>query len=187
MASLNIWRRHSWVKCTQLEHFLLGAFCWNEKGAGLDACGALLYVNRYAAGTSDRNEQAEPLSPRHAKQLQTMDEVSNTCMSQQASLWPVHNTKKQKSVELDAALAPELPVYDHIVIVLEENKEFHQILGGPSKVAYLQSSPPRERCSSTFYGEEQHSQGNYFWGFFGSNTTAAVGANRSCAAASPRS
>jgi hypothetical protein len=56
-------------------------FCWNEKGAGLDACGALLYVDRYAAGTSDRNEQAEPLTPRHAKQLQTMDEVSNTCMS----------------------------------------------------------------------------------------------------------
>ena len=37
------------------------------------------------------------------------------------------------------------------------------------------------------YGDEHHSQGNYFWPFSGSNTTAAVGANRSCGAASPRS
>ena len=37
------------------------------------------------------------------------------------------------------------------------------------------------------YGEEHHSQGNYFWLFSGSNTRAAVGANRSCGAASPRS
>ena len=58
--------------------------------------------------------------------------------------------QKAKSVELDAALAPELPVYDHIVIVLEENKEFHQILGGPSNAAYLQSSPPRERIRAHF-------------------------------------
>lgn len=43
------------------------------------------------------------------------------------------------------------------------------------------------RAVFAFYGEEQHSQGNYFRLISGSNTTAAVGANRSCGAASPRS
>ena len=37
----------------------------------------------------------------------------------------VAGSQHQKAkIELDAALAPELPVYDHIIIVLEENKEF---------------------------------------------------------------
>ena len=35
-------------------------FLLEEKAPELDACGALLYVDRYAGGTSDRNERAEP-------------------------------------------------------------------------------------------------------------------------------
>jgi phosphatidylinositol-3-phosphatase len=65
--------------------------------------------------------------------------------------------------------APELPVYDHIIIVLEENKDFDQILGGPSNAAYFAKLATEGAVFERIYGEEHHSQGNYFWLFSGSN------------------
>jgi phosphatidylinositol-3-phosphatase len=35
------------------------------------------------------------------------------------------------------AWPPTLPVYDHIVIVVEENKDFEQILGGKFDAPYI--------------------------------------------------
>ena len=44
-----------------------------------------------------------------------------------------------------------LPVYDHIVIVVEENKDFEQILGGRFDAPYLRKwpgkAPPSSACS----------------------------------------
>jgi hypothetical protein len=57
----------------------------------------------------------------------------------------------------------------------------------PSNAAYFAKLATEGAVFERIYGEEHHSQGNYFWLFSGSNTTAVVGANRSCGAASPRS
>jgi phosphatidylinositol-3-phosphatase len=62
-----------------------------------------------------------------------------------------------------------LPVYDHIVIVVEENKDYEEIID--SKYApYINGVLKKEGANlSQMYGEEHHSQGNYFWLFSGSN------------------
>jgi acid phosphatase len=60
-------------------------------------------------------------------------------------------------------------VYDHIVIVIEENKDYEQIIGSPN-APYINSVLKAEGASLTqMYAEEHHSQGNYFWLFSGSN------------------
>ncbi len=62
-----------------------------------------------------------------------------------------------------------LPVYDHIVIVIEENKNYDEIIGNPA-APYINGALKAEGASLTqMYGEEHHSQGNYFWLFSGSN------------------
>jgi phosphatidylinositol-3-phosphatase len=62
-----------------------------------------------------------------------------------------------------------LPVYDHIVIIVEENKDYDQIIGSKN-APYINSVLKKEGASLTqMYGEEHHSQGNYFWLFSGSN------------------
>jgi hypothetical protein len=62
-----------------------------------------------------------------------------------------------------------LPVYDHIVIVVEENKDYEQIIGNAS-AAYINGTLKAEGANLTrMYAEEHHSQGNYFWLFSGSN------------------
>jgi phosphatidylinositol-3-phosphatase len=62
-----------------------------------------------------------------------------------------------------------LPVYDHIVIVVEENKDFEQIIGSKN-APYINDVLRKEGATLTkMYGEEHHSQGNYFWLFSGSN------------------
>lgn len=70
-----------------------------------------------------------------------------------------------------AAVAPwpaGLPVYDHIVIVVEENKSYEQIIG--SADAPCINTLKTEGANLTgMYAEEHHSQGNYFWLFSGSN------------------
>ena len=64
---------------------------------------------------------------------------------------------------------PGLPVYDHIVIVVEENKDYDQIIDNP-KAPYLNLTLRKEGASLTrMFGEEHNSQGNYFWLFSGSN------------------
>jgi hypothetical protein len=60
-------------------------------------------------------------------------------------------------------------VYDHIVIVVEENKDYADIIGNPT-APYINGTLRREGANLTqMYAEEHHSQGNYFWLFSGSN------------------
>jgi acid phosphatase len=62
-----------------------------------------------------------------------------------------------------------LPVYQHVVIVVEENKDYDQIIGNPN-AAYINGTLRKEGASFTqMFGEEHFSQGNYFWLFSGSN------------------
>src|SRR5215471_7497984 len=62
-----------------------------------------------------------------------------------------------------------LPVYDHIVIVVEENKDFEQILGGEFDAPYIRKLAAEGAIFERMFGEEHFSQGNYFWLFSGSN------------------
>jgi phospholipase C len=62
-----------------------------------------------------------------------------------------------------------LPVYDHVVIVIEENKDFEQIIGSKN-APYINDVLRKQGAVLTqMYGEEHHSQGNYFWLFSGGN------------------
>jgi phosphatidylinositol-3-phosphatase len=62
-----------------------------------------------------------------------------------------------------------LPVYDHVVIVVEENKNYEQIIGN-TNASYINGVLRSEGATLTkMFGEEHHSQGNYFWLFSGSN------------------
>ena len=66
-------------------------------------------------------------------------------------------------------VAVDLPVYDHVVIVMEENKDYGQIIGS-ADAPYVNSTLKAEGANLTqMYGEEHHSEGNYFWLFSGSN------------------
>ena len=62
-----------------------------------------------------------------------------------------------------------LPVYDHVVIVVEENKHYVQIIGNPA-ADYLNKVLKKEGANFTrAYAEEHFSEGNYFWLFSGDN------------------
>jgi len=61
-----------------------------------------------------------------------------------------------------------LPVYDHIVIVMEENKGFEQIVGSPN-APFINQLAKGGALFTGMYGEEHNSEGNYFWLFSGSN------------------
>lgn len=64
-----------------------------------------------------------------------------------------------------------LPVYDHIVVVVEENKDYGEIIGNPN-APYINTALRKEGASFTqMYGEEHFSQGNYYWMFSGDNQT----------------
>ena len=64
---------------------------------------------------------------------------------------------------------PPLPTYDHIIIVIEENKNYEQIIASPA-APYINDVLKKEGATLTrIYAEEHHSQGNYFWLFSGSN------------------
>jgi hypothetical protein len=72
---------------------------------------------------------------------------------------------EKKSISWSASL----PVYDHIVIVIEENKDYDQIVDN-SAAPYINGTLRAQGANFTqMYGEEHHSQGNYFWLFSGSN------------------
>ncbi len=63
----------------------------------------------------------------------------------------------------------DLPVYDHIVIVVLENKDYSEIIGNKN-VPYINNVLKAEGAIFTkSYGEEHFSQGNYFWFFSGDN------------------
>jgi acid phosphatase len=61
-----------------------------------------------------------------------------------------------------------LPRYDHVVIVVEENKDYEEIIGN-SKAPYINKLKAEGANFTQMYGEEHNSQGNYFWLFSGSN------------------
>jgi phosphatidylinositol-3-phosphatase len=64
---------------------------------------------------------------------------------------------------------PDLPVYDHVVIIVEENKNYRQIIGSPN-APYLNDVLRKEGANLTrMFAEEHFSEGNYFWLFSGSN------------------
>ena len=61
------------------------------------------------------------------------------------------------------------PVYDHIVIVIEENKNYEEIIGN-NNAPYINDVLKKEGANLTqMYAEEHHSEGNYFWLFSGNN------------------
>ena len=61
-----------------------------------------------------------------------------------------------------------LPVYDHVVIVMLENKDYHEIIGN-SNAPYINDVLKKEGANFTqMYGEEHYSQGNYYWLLSGS-------------------
>jgi acid phosphatase len=63
----------------------------------------------------------------------------------------------------------ELPIYDHIVIVVEENKDYEQINSNPA-APYINGTLKAEGATLVqMYAEEHNSEGNYFWLFSGSN------------------
>jgi hypothetical protein len=62
-----------------------------------------------------------------------------------------------------------LPVYGHIVIVVEENKDYDEVIGSTA-APYINDVLKAEGANLTLmYGEEHLSQGNYFWLFSGSD------------------
>jgi hypothetical protein len=67
-----------------------------------------------------------------------------------------------------AAWPPGLPVYDHIVIVLEENKDYEEIISKPD-AAFINELAANGALFTQMFGEEHNSEGNYFWLFSGSN------------------
>ncbi|GMT45615.1 MAG: acid phosphatase [bacterium] len=63
----------------------------------------------------------------------------------------------------------KLPVYSHIVIVIEENKDYDQIIGNPA-APYINNVLRKEGANFTnMYAEEHYSEGNYFWLFSGND------------------
>jgi len=63
---------------------------------------------------------------------------------------------------------PSLPRYDHIAIVVEENKDYDQNIGSQS-APYLNKLAVEEANFPRMFAEEHNSEGNYFWLFSGSN------------------
>jgi acid phosphatase len=66
------------------------------------------------------------------------------------------------------------PAYDHIVVVIEENKDYGQI-DNNKRAAYLNELAASGASFSRMFGEEHNSQGNYFWLFSGDNQNVGFG------------
>jgi hypothetical protein len=83
-----------------------------------------------------------------------------------AALWSGQVLASGQAVA--AAWPAGLPVYDHIVIVIEENKDYEQII--PSKDApFINQMAADGALFTKMFSEEHSSEGNYFWLFSGSN------------------
>jgi len=61
-----------------------------------------------------------------------------------------------------------LPKYDHILIVVEENKDYEQIIGNKD-APYINMLATEGANFTRMFGEEHPSEGNYFWMFSGNN------------------
>lgn len=82
----------------------------------------------------------------------------------------VLSCRGEKTVPGSALAWPAgLPVYDHVVIVMEENKYYEQIVGDPN-APFINGVLVAQGANLTqMFGEEHNSEGNYFWLFSGSN------------------
>ena len=58
--------------------------------------------------------------------------------------------------------------YDHIIIVMEENKNYDQVIGN-SDAPYINTLKKYGANLTQMFAEEHASEGNYFWIFSGSN------------------
>jgi hypothetical protein len=86
-----------------------------------------------------------------------------------SSFIPVMRAESQQDQTGKSLWTDNLPVYDHVVIIVEENKDLNMVIGN-SSAPYINNTLKKEGASFTqMYGEEHHSQGNYFWLFSGSN------------------
>jgi len=79
----------------------------------------------------------------------------------------------QRTTPTDASASvipwPEgLPRYDHVVIVIEENKDYDQIIGA-SQAPYINALRKQGANFTRMFAEEHNSEGNYFWLFSGGN------------------
>src|SRR5436190_4788304 len=63
------------------------------------------------------------------------------------------------------AWASTLPTYDHIVVVIEENKDVEQVFGSEFDAPYIRMLARQGALITRMFGEEHYSQGNYFWLF----------------------
>jgi phosphatidylinositol-3-phosphatase len=61
-----------------------------------------------------------------------------------------------------------LPVYSHVVIVIEENKDYDEIIGN-ANAPYINKLASEGANFTRMFAEEHNSEGNYFWLFSGSN------------------
>ncbi len=66
------------------------------------------------------------------------------------------------------ARALALPRYDHILVVVEENKDYHEIIADKA-APYLNRLAAEGVTFTQMFAEEHPSEGNYFWLFAGSN------------------
>src|ERR1700740_864063 len=70
---------------------------------------------------------------------------------------------------VDAAPWPKgRPVYEHIVIVVEENKNYEHVIGSKD-APFINLLAAEGAVFTNMYGEEHNSEGNYFWLFGGDN------------------
>jgi phosphatidylinositol-3-phosphatase len=67
-----------------------------------------------------------------------------------------------------AAAAQAVPRWDHVIVVVEENKDYDQIIGNPA-APFLNRLAAAGTTLDRMFGEEHPSQGNYFWLFAGSD------------------
>jgi phosphatidylinositol-3-phosphatase len=78
---------------------------------------------------------------------------------------PAHAFKEKNIIPWPS----DLPVYDHIVIVIEENKDYEEVIG-QKYAPYINHTLKAEGADFVqMYAEEHFSQGNYFWLFSGDN------------------
>ena len=100
-----------------------------------------------------------------------MSRISGLCVVALLSCAPTL-TSCAPTFNAAAADAPAwptaLPKYDHIVIVVEENKDYDQIIGNKN-APYINMLAAEGANLIRMFGEEHFSQGNYFWLFSGSN------------------
>jgi hypothetical protein len=88
--------------------------------------------------------------------------MPNIPICRAALLWALASTFAS------AAGPASLPRFDHVVVVVEENKDYDQIIGNPAAPFVNQLAVEGANLIRMF-GEEHNSEGNYFWLFSGDN------------------